>query len=63
MNNDTVNINYGFNKKNPCTGACTKRALGCHSTCQAYIDWKNALVEYKKRIRQKNYNAKNYWIY
>lgn len=63
MNNDTVNINYGFNKKNPCTSDCPKRTVGCHSTCQTYIDWKNALVEYKKQIRRKHYHEKSFWIY
>ena len=37
------------NAKTPCRG-CEDRILGCHSTCQKYIDWKKKVQEYNDKM-------------
>lgn len=41
----------GVNKETPCKN-CTKRYVGCHGECLAYIDWKQAVDTERERIRE-----------
>ena len=36
----------------PCKG-CDERYAGCHSKCQKYLDFRNALNDYNKEERKK----------
>lgn len=41
-------MSWGRNKSdNPCF-MCNRRAVGCHSNCKAYIDWRDAQDEKMK---------------
>lgn len=35
--------------KTPCRD-CKERVLGCHATCQKYIDWKKEVDEYNAKM-------------
>lgn len=37
---------------NPCKPNCPKRFQACHSTCKEYADYRKALDERNKKIRQ-----------
>ena len=45
--------------KNPCRN-CTKRVVGCHSTCKDYKDWKKEDQE-RKDIIYKNKNKERFY--
>lgn len=45
--------------KNPCRN-CTKRVVGCHSTCKKYKDWKKADKERKQLIYENKNKEKFY---
>lgn len=38
---------------NPPCKDCTKRQLGCHSTCKDYIEWNKAHLKEKARLQEK----------
>ena len=47
-----------YNGNPPCKD-CTKRCVGCHSTCQIYLDWRKD-YDYQKiiyRVKKANENA------
>lgn len=37
----------------PCDRNCVDRCVGCHSTCQKYIDWKDMCREEQSRLTKK----------
>ena len=41
----------------PCKD-CKERQVGCHSTCEKYLEWNKAWVENKTEISKQRYLAK-----
>lgn len=48
-----LNDNRWYGVDCPCKG-CTKRTLGCHSTCDDYINFHNELTNRKQKERLDN---------
>lgn len=46
-------LNFEGNPKNCCYD-CGRRKVGCHSSCQTYIDWRKREKEKWDRIRVQN---------
>lgn len=42
---------------------CKKRSPGCHSNCQDYISFKEALKEYNDEMKKEADNNALYWNY
>ena len=41
----------------PCKD-CTERQVGCHSTCEKYLEWNKKWVDNKIKISEKKYLMK-----
>ena len=41
-----------MSKDNPCRN-CEERCVGCHGTCQRYLDWHEQHVQRQREIRSK----------
>lgn len=57
MYNDTWKHHFklhNMNKYNPCTN-CDKRVVGCHGSCEEYLEFSNKLAENKKKKIKQDY--------
>lgn len=56
MRNPTLEKHAGI--INPCQKSCDKRSITCHSTCEAYLEYRQQ-IDLATKKKQRNYYLNN----